>query len=87
MIEDLLMQHDPMIIYCRRPVHRIRETLSERDQLNGVNENISKLCRAYDTVFGTRAIQFRNRMQVFDFEESNSWLMLHMKMLDYLGKR
>lgn len=86
-LEDLLMEHDPMIIYCRRPVHRIKETLSERDQLEGVNENISRICRAYDTMFGSRVLQFRNRMQVFDFEESSAWLMLHMKMLDYFGEK
>jgi thymidylate kinase len=86
-LEDLLMEHDPMIIYCRRPVHRIKETLSERDQLEGVNENIARICREYDTMFGSRILQFRDRMQIFDFEESSSWLMLHMKMLDYLGKK
>lgn len=65
-IEVKLIEHDPLIIYCRRPPHEIAK-LKDSDHLPGVAKNISKIVQAYDKIFSTRVLSLGDRLMVYDY--------------------
>lgn len=50
-LEKWLSAHDPLYIYCFRSVEKILETFGEREQLNGVQDNIEFIVRGYNITF------------------------------------
>ena len=46
------LKRPQLIIYCRRPLPRIRATLDERDQLAGVVNHLDELHEAYERFMG-----------------------------------
>lgn len=69
-IEDLadkLYEHNPLIIYCRRSVTRVKETFQNREQLMGVYDNLARIHRKYDEVISNWSLN----TTVYDFERTS----------------
>ena len=82
---ERLYEHEPLIIYCRRPLHRIKEGFDEREQLSGVYENLTKICWEYDRLFSTG---WNWNLYVYDFEEDETALnRLVGRILFYLQEK
>lgn len=43
------LQNPQLLIWCNRPIEKIRETFDERDQLGGVFEHLEELQHGYET--------------------------------------
>jgi hypothetical protein len=85
-LEQRLLEHDPLIIYCRRPYHRILHGFDDRSQLTGVKENLITICREYDILF-SQGWSLGNRLYVYNFEEPLALSYLCQAIEEYLFER
>ncbi len=67
-IWDDFFRVEPMIIYCRPPIERIRN-YGEREQMDGVKENTELLTHAYDIVMNKIRDHYRKNFIHYNFEK------------------
>ena len=79
-LEAKLLEHDPLIIYCRRPPHKLH--LNDKDHISGVSEKISQLVRQYDKIFSTWTIP--KRLVVYDYEQVGLLSDVILEVMNYL---
>lgn len=59
-----------VLVYARRPVDRVMATLSDRDQMEGVTENVVELCKKYDYYMLEKLPPYLGAPIIFDFEQT-----------------
>lgn len=80
----LLRFHEPYIIYCRRTAEQIRETFGEREQMDGVANNIEALVKSYDEWMGLIKPKTRCKVVIYDFEEEGNLESVMKGLANYL---
>lgn len=68
------------IIYCRPPKNKIIQTINERDQLEGVAENLSDLLSDYDNTMDMLGPDF-----VYDYTQPRAFQTLVTVLTTHLG--
>lgn len=65
-----LIQNQPMIIYCKPSMKAIMKSFDEREQLEGVKDNIKVLSKRYGKVFRKMRRDLKN-VYVYNYEKDN----------------
>lgn len=61
-----LRYHEPLIIHCQIPLHKVEETFTARQQMKGVKEHLLEINKAYqELMFKARLMDFK--VQYYDW--------------------
>jgi hypothetical protein len=83
-LAERLFEHNPLIIYCRRPIQRIKDDFNVREQLSGVYENLTKICWEYDKLFSL-GWPFVG-IHVYNFEDKDALKIVVERVKEYLQR-
>lgn len=81
LLETRLLSKKPLVIYCTRPIERILSSFDERDQMEGVKENIEKVHMLYEAVMDRLGFEW---MIEYDYEREGDYEEVVSIVRDYL---
>lgn len=80
-LDTLYRVHKPLLIYCRPPLHTIKDSFDERPQMEGVKDKLYQIISAYD-----RAVSmYRGPLMLYNYTlmGEDSYYCKH-RVIEYL---